>query len=178
MFSLRYLRHGAVCPHRWTDCITLGDAISAPCFRNERWRCCVRFEPNGLHFLTLRLCWNHPLSIKGGDLILKQKQGQIWWAGLVVYVWASVNSNWGVNRWYWEKKCHLHYGQVKFREVSVLLWDKGTFLHHLVRLFLDAHNNSTLMRSTSTSNQSIVCISDLFTLKTYGMFLSLYIFNF
>lgn len=65
VFSLHYLPCGSAWPHWWTDCSSQGDAFrnfQLPVSESKHWHCCVRFRPNGLHFLSLSLqwCWNQP----------------------------------------------------------------------------------------------------------------------
>lgn len=86
-----------------------------PVSKSEHWHCCVRFRPNGLHFLSLSLqwCWNQPLSRKvvGGWLV------DCYWSGnkgksderasgFIVFSESSVVFLLlGVRMWCWEIKC-------------------------------------------------------------------------
>lgn len=91
VFSLHYLPCGSAWLHRWTDCSTQGDAFrnfQLPLLESEHWHWCVRFTPNGLHFLSLALqwCWNQPLSRKVAVAVVG---GDGWW--LVSEVETRVN---------------------------------------------------------------------------------------
>lgn len=95
VFSLHYLPCGSAWLHRWTDCSTQGDAFrnfQLPVLESEHWHWCVRFRPNGLHFLSLALqwCWNQPLSRKVVVVaVVAVVGGDGWW--LVTEVETRVN---------------------------------------------------------------------------------------
>lgn len=100
LFAVPY--YAAAPVHKLQHTGRCSSQFQLPVSEREHWHCCVRFRPNGLHFLSLSLqwCWNQPLSRKvvGGWLVTCYRSGNKGKSdeqGLKIYLWRSASCSRG-----------------------------------------------------------------------------------